>query len=420
MFLPDGSVHKGDISNRPQQLDDSTTWYLVDTTEPYLCAAKTVMVSSPYKGHFKYYAKYEGSFIRYMPVWTEEEILLCREVIYPNLPKEGVMVRFLEWGGIPRYVLEKVDLVHQSTLTAALDAANLDTIVRYIGQSDHPDDALHELVHMIVQIDTPNHAENYSVIKIQMASKYVSRKITEYYESRKKQELLEFLNNSTIDPKCAGLRGALFEGYACRQLWRGGKFKVRSLDEPVGAHYYEELKPLDRCYFSEAQDLIGMEANHYALPVSSSFPSIDAVTLDPPHFLQMTVSLDHSVVASEILRLLAVISSASLYFVVPSDIFAEFKRQKYELADKEDPPALKNLKQYVLEIPTTHSNLPAGEKIHHLPSLPNTQLRCGVRTTSNKPCRNFKGQCQIHPPVDNTNKKRKHGPPSPSPPTYQP
>jgi len=152
MFLPDGSVQKGNTSNRPQQLDDPNAWYLVDTTQPCLCAAKTIMVSSPYKGHFKYYVKYEGSFIRYMPVWTEEEILLCRKEIYPNLPEEEVRGRFLKWGGIPRYVLEKVDAPHQNTLIAALDAANLDSIVKYIGQSDTPDDASHKLVHMIVQV----------------------------------------------------------------------------------------------------------------------------------------------------------------------------------------------------------------------------------------------------------------------------
>jgi len=239
-----------------------------------------------------------------------------------------------------------------------------------------------------------------------MATRYVARKITEYYESRKRQDLLEFLKNSAVDPKCASLRGALFEGYACRQLWNGGKFKVCSLDA-VGAHdRYIELKPLQRCYFSEPQDLAGMQAHHYALPMSSNFPSVDAVTLDPPLFLQITVSLEHSVVANEILQLLAVIPTASLYFVVPSDIFAQFKCQKYEPADKVDPSALKTLKQYVLEIPTTHSNLPAGEKIEHLPPLPNTQPRCDALTTSNKPCRNLKGQCQIHPPEHNKKQKR--------------
>jgi hypothetical protein len=73
----------------------------------------------------------------------------------------------------------------------------------------------------------------------------------------------------------------------------------------VSSPYKEHFK-----YYAKYEDLAGMQTHHDALPMSSSLPSIDAVTLNPPLFLQMTVRLKHSVVANEILQFLAVIPTA--------------------------------------------------------------------------------------------------------------
>lgn len=83
--------------------------------------------------------------------------------------------RFEKWGGIPRFVLEKTEWRSQHSLQQAIDAANLDAITGYIGQSDISDDASHKLVHMIVETVHPDRA--YADVQICLASKFVASQL---------------------------------------------------------------------------------------------------------------------------------------------------------------------------------------------------------------------------------------------------
>jgi hypothetical protein len=60
-------------------LQNRKTWYLVDTATPILVPAKTLLVTSPYPKRYKKFRNTHTD-IRYMPVWTLEEILTCRNV----------------------------------------------------------------------------------------------------------------------------------------------------------------------------------------------------------------------------------------------------------------------------------------------------------------------------------------------------
>jgi hypothetical protein len=60
-------------------LDDPNTWYLVDTAQPLQVNAKTLMVSSPYVERYKEYLKTKAQ-LRFMPIWSKEEIDICRKV----------------------------------------------------------------------------------------------------------------------------------------------------------------------------------------------------------------------------------------------------------------------------------------------------------------------------------------------------
>jgi hypothetical protein len=78
LFTPTG-VRQGDNDTPlPNDLNDLSTWYLVDAIKPKIWAAKTVLVFSPNPATYREFVK-EGARTRYMPVWTEAEILHCRE-----------------------------------------------------------------------------------------------------------------------------------------------------------------------------------------------------------------------------------------------------------------------------------------------------------------------------------------------------
>ncbi|EIE27060.1 hypothetical protein COCSUDRAFT_55086 [Coccomyxa subellipsoidea C-169] len=67
------SVRMGPLTAFDKELQQKTTWYLVDTREPEEVAAKTILTSSPKREIFKDFAK-AGAATLYMPVWSWLEL----------------------------------------------------------------------------------------------------------------------------------------------------------------------------------------------------------------------------------------------------------------------------------------------------------------------------------------------------------
>lgn len=80
MYMPDGKVQTGPISRLPRQLNDLTTWYLVDSVDPKKHFAKTLMVTFPCKKIFSSFQKLPLVCGWYMPIWSYSEIDICRKV----------------------------------------------------------------------------------------------------------------------------------------------------------------------------------------------------------------------------------------------------------------------------------------------------------------------------------------------------
>lgn len=66
-----------------EHLRDPSTWYLVDTATPLEVNAKTLLVTSPYVQRYKEFRKTNAD-IRFMPVWSKEEIEICRKVTFTS------------------------------------------------------------------------------------------------------------------------------------------------------------------------------------------------------------------------------------------------------------------------------------------------------------------------------------------------
>src|SRR6185312_2887178 len=88
-------------------LANPDTWYLLDTESPTQVPAITILVCSPSPKIYKEFRKMLNSTIRYMPPWTWEEIVKCRDALYTGNNDEKLTTLYDRWGGIPRYVLEK-------------------------------------------------------------------------------------------------------------------------------------------------------------------------------------------------------------------------------------------------------------------------------------------------------------------------
>jgi hypothetical protein len=95
--------------------------------------------------------------------------------------------------------------------------------------------------------------------------------------------------------------------------------------------------------------------NYYEATDDNNFPAIDS--LSPQGMFQFTVAAEHPIGGIPILkRLCELHAEPKLYFVVPPDRFAVFKKQKSKKGT--DVTEIPKLKQYVLELPVIQSYIP--------------------------------------------------------------
>jgi hypothetical protein len=414
LFTPNGQVACGPKTALPRVLQDSNTWYLVDTDSPLQHYARTVMVSSPCKDHYKEFMKLDVCVL-YMPIFSLDEIHECRKIIRPLMTEEEANKLYSRWGGISRYVLELTERKHKSqqqSLDKAIKTADLQRIIRYIGDEDAPDDASHKIVHMI-----SSEEEGYSQVYMQLASPYVTQAVVDLFVKQKRDDLIMFLSTSDVDSeKVAVLRGNLFEGFAHQQIQKGGRFRIRNLE--TQNEEWLDVEPKHWCFFHQTADIVGIQHSHYLKPHSKRFCAIDALMAKPACFLQITLASSHAVSASMLQELIAVFRKVystgkiPLIFVVPESIFPTFRLQIYKrkekanaVEDETEQPDMADLhaeiEQYALALPLLlehkeHTTELKQLKVRQLPATVCDENKCGYISSRGHACTKNKATCVYH------------------------
>lgn len=341
--------------------------------------AKTVLFCSPDKRNYRDFVKLVGSTIRYLPVWTWDEIDSCRELLYNTDPlrsREAVREAFTRWGGIPRFVLEKLnDRAAQLSLNAAVavtDSAKLEVAV---GSIDSAGELSHKLLHIIVE-------KPYVNFHVSFGTQHIADEVTQRLATERGAALEHLLRTAT-NPVMADIRGTLFEGYAHRRLAQGGVFKVRELfqDSKLGAETELALPPSRLCAISKMEEIDTFQDGDYLKPSVSNFPAVDSIRL-PDIWFQMTVSRSHPVKHALVRTILDHFSgNVRLYFVVPPDIFDDFKWQPIVNLGGGQPSAvpsfMNRVSQHVLRLPLGGSMARRSRKT--------TQARAGPFGTGRQP-----------------------------------
>ncbi|CAB4383198.1 unnamed protein product [Rhizophagus irregularis] len=128
-------------------LSNQDAWYIVDGKSPDYSEAKTILICSPLKSHYKIFDRRIPE-IRYMPPWSWDEINKCRADIFAHLSENEVRELYIKWGGIPRNILEGARAKGiQKQLDGAINTCN-ESIFRYIGGDVAKDDISHKLIHI--------------------------------------------------------------------------------------------------------------------------------------------------------------------------------------------------------------------------------------------------------------------------------
>eukprot|EP00158_Paraphelidium_tribonemae_P005208 Partr_v1_DN27225_c1_g1_i6_m38409 putative crinkler (CRN) family protein len=222
LLSPDG-VKEGTRQTLHPYLLSSSTFYIVDGMEPLrAAAAKTILLTSFRKEIWHQFSKGPCT-LRYMPLWSREEILNCRSLLYPTLSEDLVEGLYLKWGGIARYVLKfATDEEQQAFLEEAVDVSNIDAILQSFGGSGEKADVSSCLIHRSVR-------DGFHSGPYQFASAYVVDEIYSRVYARDREHLIRFLSATQGIGDTGQLRGILFEKHAHTVLTMGGSFKMRDL-----------------------------------------------------------------------------------------------------------------------------------------------------------------------------------------------
>ena len=299
-----------------QVLAQPETFYVVDGVEPSRCNAKTILVTSPRKKIWHKYSQRNGAKVLFMPVWTEENIYRCRDLLYSDTPVETVEKRFCKWGGVARYVLRYAkDKAKQKVLKEAIGQADLKLIVSASVESSGVEcDVSHRLLHFRVTRD-------FGYEGFDFATNYIAEKVFHTLYQCNRIELINFLSASHQLNDVAGLRGILFERNALSVLSQGGTFDFRRLtkERKVSATSGDTNESKSECFVDNAGDVTmddraaveriklhprttlffkhdvevaNADSKKFLQPASRNFESVDAMA-KPNELLQVTCAHVH-------------------------------------------------------------------------------------------------------------------------------
>ncbi|CAG8689323.1 7310_t:CDS:2 [Funneliformis mosseae] len=253
-------------------LNNPTTWYLVDTKPPPYVHAITILVCSPNKAYYKEFRKMLKSTIRYMPIWSWNEIVKCRNLLYTDIIDSELIKYYNHWGGIPRFVLEKAgDPSQDLLLEQAIVSISLEKCLQSVGE----------------------------------------------------------LDTSEEESITSSFRGQLFEGYVHNLLRNGGEFNIRNLNDNNIVYSKIQLTKRNLKSFQSLSE-IDFTVDDYWRPIAKNFPSFDSL-IPSVGLFQITIALNHNIKIAALKEYDKVIGNknSNIFFVVPSSIFNKFIKQKY-------------------------------------------------------------------------------------------
>lgn len=298
----DGETQKGsDFTDELRRLfEDQNTVVLVDDRSPFTTSefpCKIIISSSPNRQKYTETLNEggaSGSLKLYMPVWDDEELELKRQQHARQngmgLTQDQVQALVNIAGRVPRYIFqhrsfEAAVATNKKDINEALQRKSPEAMFSAAGSSNAADD---QTSHRILAIEVDG---EFRRVGLAFHSSYVKNVTFRSLTTLSVHQHYNFYRRTA-----GSLKDQLFERYAHFRIAAGAKVVARSLDEPKREEYdfcvaeaTGSLPVFDRTY----SDLLNAADNHYLVPASAIFESIDAVCL--PNFFQMAVSEAHPI-----------------------------------------------------------------------------------------------------------------------------
>lgn len=269
-----------------------------------------------------------GCTLLYMPIWSLEELVKCRNAMYPELADDRLRSLFDCWGGIPHFVLKKLGASHQHLLGKAIASATVRTLTDCVRPLCSSPAGSHLIMHLHVEDDL-------ITTHVRWASTWVAEEVSMRLFKIAHDQLRMLLSASAVDADLRGIRGMLWEGACHRLLATGGTFRCRQLGTANSAingtatQVIIERSP-DRHIFASWSDVRTLPDSVYAWPriknvlaVASAKQPDNLFAVSPSHVVKdcegLLDALSGMQAGQGLIRLI---------FVVPPEKCQNFEAQK--------------------------------------------------------------------------------------------
>lgn len=364
------TLRYGDIEDFRPFLDLRETWYLVDSApRPQLVEAKTIISVSP-KTLYSEVDQYQEIDKRvpwryYMAPWILEELEQCRGEIrgFQAVSKEFMEQLYDLIGGVPRYVLEKpkdVLSLDPDDLAGAKDSA-YERVRQAIDSVKDPlklmqcfrqgKDSLEFSSRLLHRWPSDDH-KNF---RLEWASAHVAEEVSKSLQDAAWKSILK----SLVTDGNGAAKGVMFETYV-QHIFRKGdcQFQIKNLEDGTVQDFDIPANPRVGWF----KEIPALSAGSLQIPKQCNYACVDLL-LAPRHLFQITVSKKHDIkgppfsdLLDDLIRQNWIGSSgeAQLIFVVPTEIYKDFRAQKYLTSAgdvyKRLPKQIRRVKQFVLNI----------------------------------------------------------------------
>ena len=328
-------------------VNQPSTWALLDACAPFGLVERTVanhvLVTSPRRTVYNDFSK-GTDFLRWMPVWTWDELEDCRSKSYKQVTRDQLEQIAEITGAIPRLAFsERTLAVAQRreqllrTVTGKLphNVQQLNDIIASINQSAGPGDISHRILHVAVVDDSYDAKQpmvGYSQPRRQFASEKVENLTLDALVKAQMANTVRIVNGEEGSDEC---RRDVFEAWTHRVLPLANRtYDIKRLDG--GAPQETEKLTFSaskvRHFFSLKEfSNQPLAPGEYAKPRHRTLGAVDSFML-PGSLFQMTIGEDHIIKGARLLEAMEVFDKKAplrLYFVIPPDHWETFKKQSY-------------------------------------------------------------------------------------------
>jgi len=295
---------------------DAATVLICDGMKPPVVSAFTLLITSPVRERWKEFNKMSDALRLFFPVFSRAEMGDMLRSCFPQLLTDtasggeaGVWERFYKWGGVPRYVLDKLDEDTQESMDCAVWGISVDELILRLGKREiESDEAVsHRLMHLKPAGEAadgtflnPRDAASYKITRSELGSPYIKELV---YRTMKEQDFSRIealLTRGPTSPAAAKLYGDVFERAALDELVKGGSFPRFDLSagKEMGTLV---LRPSKMVVFANAPDLaVSMRAHDAAafaaaifFPKATNYTGVDAVLGDGKALVNFTINTAH-------------------------------------------------------------------------------------------------------------------------------